>query len=456
MVSHEDILNLRMRRRWVVLSIILLGFLLRIYHLRELAGFDYDAETAAWWIKSLIVDHKVSLIGQEISLGGIYAAPFYYFFLAPFFLVFRMDPIAENAAVSCLAVVTMLMVFIIGQKLFDYRVGLVSLCIYAISLQINSYDRTTSPSNPIMLVSLLVLFVILQAKQNWKHFLALGSLFGLSFSFIPTAPTLLATSGIYFGLAKRKIDWSRLVLVMFGVLIFVWPLLVFDARHDYLVSKRIKTLFFAGTAGANFLASMVLQLFTNFLTLSKIFIHLVIPFPNIDLSLFAMPLFILFVFWSLRNSNRLVFASWVGTLFIILSLYPFHVPEYYFLPVVPVLVIFLAAGAVSKLPLKILGMLLFIFSATNTYFVLVNFNLGSLYYKERVIDYIVTQSRGLPFQVDYNVDFGQKNGFDYLFYVRGREPVQYEGSRYIIVIPPSRTSDPGQEFGSIKILNRNE
>ena len=74
----------------VLAIIIILGTILRAANLEKAAAFNYDQEVAAFWLKNLLVDHKFSLIGQEISVGGVYIAPFFYYLMAPFYALFNL------------------------------------------------------------------------------------------------------------------------------------------------------------------------------------------------------------------------------------------------------------------------------------------------------------------------------------------------------------------------------
>lgn len=435
-------------KRWVFL-IILAGFILRIYHLEKLAGMDFDQDIAAWWIKSFLIDHKFSLIGQEISIGGIYIAPLYFYFLSVFYFFFRMDPLAANIAVSLVSVLTMLLVYKIARLLFDRRTAIIALIIYAFSYQINFYDRTTAPSNLIMPLSLTVLYLILK-----KRSLLLAPVLGLTFSASPAA-ALLIPQALFFRFKQK--------LAVFAIiLLFVSPLLFFDFRHDFMVTKRIFQVLFSGQRKVdNYFPP--LKLFDNLLTLAQsfrqqiFFLKIEDGLINIILDIITGSLGLIFFLKSNFSSfQKKIFLIWLLTPLIFFSFYPFHVPEYYFLPVFPITIIFFAAFLRKKFPDRALVFFFTLFILINCGQILISKYGFSMFYKKQAVKYIVSQAQDQPFKVDYDVWPGQGNGFKYLFYWAGREPSPQAKKRYIITVPENKNEDPGQIFGRVKVITADE
>ncbi|MBI3559260.1 glycosyltransferase family 39 protein [Candidatus Gottesmanbacteria bacterium] len=221
-----------MKMKFLAILLVLFGFLLRVWRSEELAGFDFDGERAAFWIRDLILFHKISLIGQEISLGGIFIGPFFYFFLTPFYYFWKMDPVAASIGVSLVSIFTMILIYKVGTRLFGQKTGLLALFLYAVSFRLNYYDRTTAPSNLIMICSLTVLYILTGEITRFRGLL-LGAVLGLTFSVHPTAVLLLPIVLTFFLWNKKKFSGKILITVL-GLMLFIWPLIIFDLRHEFI------------------------------------------------------------------------------------------------------------------------------------------------------------------------------------------------------------------------------
>ena len=91
-----------MKKNYILLLTLAFGLFLRIYRLEELAGFDFDQEKAAFWIRDFLIHGKISLIGQEISTGGIFIGPLYFYLLSPFYFLLnmRMPKFSEDISIK--------------------------------------------------------------------------------------------------------------------------------------------------------------------------------------------------------------------------------------------------------------------------------------------------------------------------------------------------------------------
>ncbi len=435
--------------RLLVLVIIFAGFFLRIYNLEKLAGLDYDQDISAWWIKQFLIDKKFSLIGQEISLGRIFIVPFYYYLLAPFYLIFKLDPIAANIFVSLVSLVSMYLIYRVGTILFNQSTGLIALLIYAFSSQINFYDRTTAPSSLIILLSLSSLYFLLTKRDLW-----LAPVLGVTFSVSPAAILLIFQT--FFFRFKKKI--VSLVIIFF----MASPLLFFDLRHDFMITKRIFQALFSGQRETDGYP-LLQKLFNNLQTLVETFRQQIFRLQIDDYMTNVYLNFTTALFWILiflkggyTFLQKKIFFVWFLTPVFFFSLYPYHVPEYYFLSLFPVTIIFFAAFITKKIPCHFLFFFLFLFIVVNGWLVLTIKNTLSMFYKKQAVKYIITQVQGRPFRVDYDIVVGQNNGFKYLFYWLNHEPSSTAKIRYIITVPENKNKMPGQVFGKIKVSTINE
>src|SRR3990167_10223815 len=76
----------------VLTVLISLGLFFSFYHLPEQYVFEYDRERDYRDVKSIVVDHKFTLIGPTVN-AFIYLGPWYNYFQVPFFILFDGDPL---------------------------------------------------------------------------------------------------------------------------------------------------------------------------------------------------------------------------------------------------------------------------------------------------------------------------------------------------------------------------
>src|SRR3989304_175279 len=85
-----------------IILILLLGLFLRVYKAQEFFLYSHDQDLLGWFIKDVVVNHHLRLIGQEISTQGIFIGPLFYYLQIPFYLLFGMDPIGSLVPVTLL------------------------------------------------------------------------------------------------------------------------------------------------------------------------------------------------------------------------------------------------------------------------------------------------------------------------------------------------------------------
>src|SRR5258708_38934708 len=82
---------------YFTLSIILIaGFFIRVYRLPQILGFYFDQGRDALVIWDLIHSHKFFLIGPTTGLAGIFCGAYYYYLIAPFFLLVCGGPFSAS------------------------------------------------------------------------------------------------------------------------------------------------------------------------------------------------------------------------------------------------------------------------------------------------------------------------------------------------------------------------
>lgn len=170
---------------YLLLAIILIGaFFVRIYRTEDLLRFYYDQGRDALVVWKLWHEGKPFLIGPVTGLQGIFLGPFYYYLIAPFYLIAGGNPVIPAIFLSFLSTLAILMLFILGKEMYSRATGIFAATIGAFSYYIVLHSRWLSNPNPILLISLLLLYSmwkIVQGQAKNKMWWILVALFvGLS------------------------------------------------------------------------------------------------------------------------------------------------------------------------------------------------------------------------------------------------------------------------------------
>ena len=409
--------------------IAIFGVALRLIRLDKIAGFDYDQEVAAVWIKNLLVSHKFSLIGQEVSIGGIYIAPFFYYFLAPVYLIFNMNPIGANYFLVFVSGLTTYSIYLFGRELFGTKVGLVAAFLYAIHPGLINLDRIVAPSNLVVLISALAGYFVVKKNKSLRDYVWLGIVLGATFSVHPPSTLLIPVA---FLLLRDR----RLLITAVIIFLLVSPLIFFELRHGGEMTKRI---FSMTPGGFNFE-----KLVSNFNLLSTFWAGIVISSDQIIIKTASQLLAV--IVWLKTNNKSLLLL--LPLLFLLLLVYPGHIPEYYYLAITPLALIFTVnfLGKYSGI-LVVLGLVILL--ANRNIFAP---NHHGLFYKVQTAEYLTSKS---PAKIYYSTDPGQGWGFTYLFWWKKLAVNEGSPNSYQIIIPASREEMEGQSFGGINVAKIN-
>ena len=136
----------------LLLLIILFAAYLRLYKLPEMASFDFDQESGSNIAYEIIKENHIRLIGQELTVGGIFMGPWYYYLLVPFYLASNLHPIGGAIASVVFSLVIIFFYYKTAEKMFGVSAGFIAafiilLIIYDITALANSLLLTFSPAH---------------------------------------------------------------------------------------------------------------------------------------------------------------------------------------------------------------------------------------------------------------------------------------------------------------------
>lgn len=245
-----------------LLFVLLIGGFLRLYRISEYMTFLGDEGRDAIVVRRLLVNFDPILIGPGTSIGNMYLGPLYYYFMAPWMLLFGLSPVGASIGVALLGVATIFLIWILAREWFGSMYAILASFLYAISPIVITYNRSSWNPNIMPFFALLCVYGMWRVWKNkeflWllivgvsyafvlqSHYLGLILLPILGMVWVATLLKLTRSKTKKFGDWKLKIG-SFSTKSIFALLVFLFlmsPLVIFDARHGWNNFNAIQTFF---------------------------------------------------------------------------------------------------------------------------------------------------------------------------------------------------------------------
>lgn len=442
------------RESFFLTLIVALGAFLRFYKIKDYIVFLGDEGRDGLVVYNILHGH-ITLLGPTASVGGFFLGPVYYYFMAPFLLLFNYDPVGPAIMVVLFGLATIYLVYRVGKEFFGSKAGLIASLLYSVSGVVVSFSRSSWNPNVMPFFSLLTLFVLYKAelKNNLKLFSITGFLFGITMQLHYLATFLgviiffyLLSSSLYFHRTRDLI--KKYFLMFLGFLVGFSPFLLFELRHNF--TNTINVINFVFTSGETGAGGKFFQ--TIELVFTRLFGGLVFSYPAssnfylFDPSLIKIwfGLFVLVslgsIFYFLRafqkNKDWLKYGLLIlwGVIGIgLFGLYKKPIYDYYLgflFPLPFILLGFFLSSFLKKPLLKYLAVISIAALAV------LSFNFSHLrtepnrlvYQTQTISDFVLEKTGGRPYNFALLSKSNSDNAYRYFFKLRGRDPV--------VILPP--------------------
>jgi len=316
-------------KNWILIAVILVGIFLRFYRLEGFVTFLGDQGRDAIIIKRIITGEHFPAIGAPTSVGQVYLGPFYYYFIAPWLLLFKFQPIGLAFGVAVYSSFYLLVNYFIVKELFNKKIALISTIFLSFSSVLIDFSRFSWNPNLLPLFVLLTIYFAIKSLQTnkWHYFFLLGAFLSFSIQLHYLALFLIPAIGIIFlsSLYKKSVkqlisQFHNFLISVLSFIIFSSPLIIFDLRHNFLNSKLFLALFkssgtsFASKINSFFDSFYYLNFYSFNINLNKFFIYVLLVFLFIilftlikkssNLKTFLLIFFITIVGMSLYNGPK--------------------------------------------------------------------------------------------------------------------------------------------------------
>jgi len=244
-----NIKNIVAKNKLVIL-LILIGIFLRLHKLDEFVTFLGDQGRDAIIIKRIVTFEHFPAIGPISSIGQVFLGPFFYYLMAPFLLLFNLNPLGLAFGTAFFSIIGLIIAYLIVKKELNKRIALFFLILVVFSsIQIDSSRFAWNP-NLLPIFSFFSLYFLYQAIYSKKYLWSIlfGAFLSFSIQLHYLAMFLLIPVLIFFILHDRKKIFQvgclkRIFVSFLSFLLFSSPLIIFDLKHNFLNSKNLIKIF---------------------------------------------------------------------------------------------------------------------------------------------------------------------------------------------------------------------
>lgn len=270
-------------KNWILIIILLLGVFLRFYRLPDFAMFLSDQGRDAIIIKRIVTGEHFPAIGAPTSVGQVYLGPFYYYFIAPWLLLFNFQPIGLAFGVAFFSSLFILINFLTVKRLVNEKTAYISTIFLTLSATLIDFSRFSWNPNLLPLFSFLTAYSAIQSvkTKKWHYFVLTGAFLSFSIQlhylalFLGLPVAIVFLLDFYFSvidksikkIGKRPLSSLLNIFASFAsFVIFTSPLIIFEFRHNFLNSRNFVALF---KSTPNLAGGRLNNLFETFIALNK-------------------------------------------------------------------------------------------------------------------------------------------------------------------------------------------
>ena len=260
-VEKVNIPPIKIYIHWILLiAILLFAAFLRLYRISDYMTFLGDEGRDVLIVKHLLEGDLIGL-GPTASVGGFFTGPIYYYFMAPFLWLFRLDPVGPAIMVGLFGIATVFLVYLVGKTFFNVKAGLFAAALYAVAPLVIAHSRSSWNPNPLPFFSLLAIFFVYQGvgKRALKFTFIAGILLGIALQLHYIATFLAVIIAVYIFFARSHLAQGETfinalkrliknyVAAFFGFLAGYSPFLAFEATHGFPNIRTVMQFMFGGT-----------------------------------------------------------------------------------------------------------------------------------------------------------------------------------------------------------------
>lgn len=246
---------------WGFILLLLAGvFFLRIYRIPEYLTFLSDQGRDAIILKRIVTLEKWVFVGPTTSIGNVFTGPFFYYLVAPFMFLWRLDPAGPAFGIAIINTIGLILSFVFVYKNFGKTTSLIFLVLAGFSMNQILQSRFSWNPNPVSIFSFLSLacwyYSMKTGRAKW--FIATGLMLGFCLQLhyvtalliFPMGLEAILTSIHLLRLKQHHVTFTHNIRNIFlavtsGIVTFI-PLILFDIKNHFI---NLQTLLRSSSTG---------------------------------------------------------------------------------------------------------------------------------------------------------------------------------------------------------------
>jgi hypothetical protein len=452
----------------ILLIIVLIGVYLRFAGtFTNSFAFTYDVGRDLLAVWNIVYLHKILLIGQTTGLPGIFYGPWWYYILTPFFIIFSGNPQGIAFSMGLIGLACVVAGYYFGKKISGTFTGLLLASLISVSPELIFLSSQIWNPNiaPIFVILILLVLDRIYTEKNkaFINYLCLGILLSLSLDLEIVYGLFLCVSILLSVVlfTNRKNFFKKILSLILGFVIILSPRILFELRHQFLMTKTFSGIFTKGLESGGNITSFSSYLSIRINTiLDQFSSSLASGNKSIGIIIILLVLITILLFYKntdkrikffLKTSIVTIFVFFAGALIMTHDVWPHYLVG---IPIFYVLILAIALQFIykqNKIIAVIIATLVLLINL-NPISLLVNASKplwignAAIYRNQlKVIDYVYSQAKGGKFKYVVYTPPVNDYTYQYLFKWYGNNKYHYQPSEianlaYFIIEP-----DPGFE-----------
>lgn len=167
----------------IYLFLLFFAFFIRFFRIQELFSVSGAEEQQMYFVKDLLINHHLSLVGMPVARSDFYLGPIFTWISAIPYYFSNFDPIGGAWAITILgAVTTVVLAWGLIEISKSRLAGILAGFLYAVNPLINAYDkRFWWNASFIPLLTIIWLVALIKVQKDSRWLIVLAFVFGLAF-----------------------------------------------------------------------------------------------------------------------------------------------------------------------------------------------------------------------------------------------------------------------------------
>lgn len=229
----------------LLITVIIITIFSRTIEIFNQSNYYFGWEQATEYLvtKSIVVDHQIVLTAHQGGFGGFSKNPgFNYLLIIPFILG-NGDPFAGRVFMFGISMLTVLIAFILTNKMFNLKTAWLISFLLAISPSLKDYAQSVSPPFVIPLLTVFFIYILFEIFKEKKNLIPLlVFIVGLMTNFeMATAGVLMVLLLITatYCLVKKSIPYRYYSFSALLFLMNLLPIFIYDIKHNFSNIKGV-------------------------------------------------------------------------------------------------------------------------------------------------------------------------------------------------------------------------